>query len=312
MNHSSTAAAAIALAAGLAGTAAAQSDPSTFGTVFNIGTVPPGSIFDVPGAVTGTSVGDGDVFTRAGLLTPTFLGGETLGSDSQLNLFDGGEILAFFEAGLLDTTGSNIEVNILGGSVGSRFAALSGSTVNISGGTVGFGFRNFSGSTVNISGGTFGDTFDANGGTVNISGGTVGDGFDANPGSTVNISGGSVGGAFEAFSGSTVNISGGTVGGGFDANSGSTVNLFGTSFILDGVELTNLVLGEAFTITDRNVTLTGVLADGSVFDFDLFDSFVFPEDYFDTNASLTVTLVPTPGATGVLSLGCLLAMRRRR
>jgi len=81
-----SAAVAVLLAAGLAtGTARAQSDPANFGTIFNIGTVPTGSIFDVPGAVTGTVVGDDD-FTvgNGGLLSPGNLMGDVLGSNSQL------------------------------------------------------------------------------------------------------------------------------------------------------------------------------------------------------------------------------------
>jgi len=154
-----TAAAAVALllSAGLAtGTARAQSDPSQFGTIFNIGTVPTGSIFDVPGAVAGTVVGDGDFsFGNGGLLGPGNLMGDVLGSNSQLNLFDGGEIRRSFSAGPPDGTGSNIEVNIFGGTVGDFFNAFSGSTVNISGGVFGSDFRAISGSTVNISGGEF-------------------------------------------------------------------------------------------------------------------------------------------------------------
>ncbi|MEN0019391.1 MAG: hypothetical protein AAF747_00750 [Planctomycetota bacterium] len=381
------------LASGLVAPAAAQSDPAGFDTVFNIGTVPPGSIFDVPGAVTGTLIGDGDIFVGDAFVTPAFLFGDTLGSDSQLNLFDGGTIFSLFSAGPIDGSGSNVEVNISGGSVGSGFAANSGSTVNISGGSVSSGFTANSGSAVNVSGGSVGSDFDANSGstvnisggsvgsffnansastvnisggsvgndanafsgsTVNVSGGFVGNFFDANSGSTTNISGGLVGTNFDAFSGTTVNISGGSVDAGFNANSGSTVhisggavgsdfdafsgskvnvsggtvgemfaaftdstvNLFGTSFFLDGAELTELVLGEAFTIADRDVTLTGILADGSAFDFDLntslTDSVVFGNDFFDTNAVLTVTLVPTPGAAAALVLGGFVAARRHR
>lgn len=49
---------------------------------------------------------------------------------------------------------------------------------------------------------------------------------------------------------------------------------------------------EALTITDRNVTLSGVLADGSAFAFDLNSAFVPGTDFFATLATLTVTLVP--------------------
>ncbi|MEM7626136.1 MAG: PEP-CTERM sorting domain-containing protein [Planctomycetota bacterium] len=513
---------ALVLTAGLAAStnpAAAQSDPAGFDFVFNIGNVPPGSIFeitdaDIPGTLTtGTQVGDGNFTEGEVFITPTSLGGDTLNSNSQFNLFDGGDILLSFSAGPTDGTGSNIEVNISGGSVGDFFDANAGSEVNISGGSVGFVFEAKSGSTVNISGGTVGGSSDAESGstvnisggtvgsffdaesgsavnlsggtvgigfdaesgstvnlsggefrlngspisdlsggfgfgtgnndlftglltdgsvfifageasdsffpgstnlttdavapsanpgvlasgtftqglregesltvtgtgtlganfavvdgtlnieggsvgngleivsgeinlsggtvgnfsnaftgsTVNISGGTVGDsfeafsgstvnisggiiefGFDAESGSTVNISGGTIGDNFGASSGSTVNLSGGTVGDGFLAFSGSTVNLFGTSFVLDGAELTDLTLGEAFTITGRGVTLSGFLADGSAFEFELNIGFAFDQDLFAPDATLTITLVPEPTSILLLGLGGLLTARRRR
>ena len=140
-----------------------------------------------------------------------------IGSDTQLNLFDGGTIGVRFDAGALDGTSTNIEVN--------------------------------------------------------ISGGLVGDGF-------------------RAFDGSTVNISGGGVGIDFDANSGSEVNLFGTQFVLDSIDITaSLTLNVPFTITDRDVTLEGVLADGLPFSFDLNSTNVFGEEFFDLLATLTVTLI---------------------
>ena len=127
--------------------------------------------------------------------------------------------------------------------------------LNVSdGGAVGFLFFADNGE-VNISGGTVGDIFTSlSNSEVNISGGTVGDFFDAGIGSVVNISGGTVGNFFTANSGSEVNISGGTVGNDFFAIFGSEVNIFGSEFFIDGVELETLLLGEAFTITDRDVT----------------------------------------------------------
>ena len=254
MHHTRRQCAATALAA-LAGSAAAQSDPAGFGTVYNIGTVPPGSLFDVLGAVTGTQAGDGNNDTGEAFITPMFLGGDTVASDSQLNLFDDGQIVGRFSAGPTNGSGSNIEFNIFGGSVRDVFFAYSGSTVNISSGTIGNGLDVYSG-------------------TVTMSAGAIGDDFFAGP--------------------------------------GTSINLFGTSFILDGVELTDLVLGQAFTIADRDVVRTGVLADGSLFDFNLSTDISLRDDFFSPDATLTVTLVPAPGAAGTLAIGTLLAARRRR
>ena len=50
---------------------------------------------------------------------------------------------------------------------------------------------------------------------------------------------------------------------------GSNVNLLGSDFALNGTPIEGLVVGEAFPVTDRDVTLSGLLADGSPFSFDL-------------------------------------------
>ncbi|MEM1183450.1 MAG: hypothetical protein AAGI53_00415 [Planctomycetota bacterium] len=525
-----------------AGGAAAQSDPGLFGNVYNIGTATPGSIFDIVDddirgvLTTGTQVGDGDFLEYEAFISPTFLGGDILGPSSQLNLFNGGEILRFFSAGPRDGFTGPTEVNVFGGafggafnagnlstinifsgaSIGNGYNALSGSETNISGGNVGVFFEAFSGSRVNISGGTFGASFraysgsavnisggdfqvngsastDVSGGglftgvledgtvfifeggsfggtttldtvsvapstnpgvlssgafskgvrsgesltvtesgrltdnfavvggtlnieggivgdtlevafsevnisggvvgnfldayssTVNVSGGTVGFDLDANSGSTVNISAGFVdgvsanagstvnisGGVVEsvgAFTNSTVNISGGVVGEtsfltdagstvnisggmiqpGFSAGSdgivnisggvigddfqtfdseinvsggtfgdvfinfGTRFNLFGTEFFVDGVELTDLQLDRPFIIDQRGVTLSGILADGSAFEFDVTDNFFSSTDFFASSTIVTVTLVPAPTAAGVIALAGIAAAGRRR
>ena len=230
-----------------------------------------------------------------------------------LTLQEGGQLGDHFMAngGTLNVEGGTLtrttrvvrgEVNIMGGSVGSRFQALVGTQVNISEGSVGDFFEARSGSEVDISGGTVGLGFEARSGSVvNISGGTVGSAFEAFSGSEVNIAGGSIGfhelgGFFEASSGSVVNISGGSVDGSLLVSSGSEINVFGTDFLLDGTSLESLDAGEAFTITERDVTLSGLLADGTPFSFDLTlppegtPNFLL-EDLFAQDATLTVTLI---------------------
>ena len=200
------------------------------------------------------------------------------------------------EEGILGASAEAINsvVNISGGEVGFSFDAY-GSVVNISGGEVGDFSSAFDGSVVNISGGELGVLFDANSGSeVNISGGFVGFAFNALPGSVVNVSGGRVSNFFNAFSGSEVNISGGTFEVGFSAFAGSEVNLLGTRFFIDGLELDTLQPGEAFTITDQGVSLSGVLADGEQFSFNL--------DFFDPGASITVTTVPNTVLLGDVNL----------
>ena len=245
--------------------------------------------------------------------TPVVTGFSGLRSGQMLTLEAGGALRDNFtmvdatfnvEDGFLDVQALALDsvVNISGGTVGgsstfdSSFTAYN-SVVNISGGTVGSRFEAEFGSVVNISGGTVGSVFDAEfGSVVNISGGNVGVGFDAESGCEVNISGGSVGSNFDAESGSVVNISGGTVGSSFDAELGCEVNIFGSQFFIDGAPLNILVPGQPVTITDRDVTLTGLLADGEPFSFDLNqvdDS--SSSDFFDPGATLTVTIgAPAP------------------
>ena len=144
---------------------------------------------------------------------------------------------------------------------------------------------------LNVSAGMVGRSFFAGfNSEVNISGGSVEDLFTAFSGSEVNISGGTVGDFFDANSGSEVNISGGTVGDFFDANSGSEVNILGSAFSINGEPLNMLQAGQPFTITGRDVTLSGVLADGEPFSFDLNSTPYSDQDFFSPDATLTVTL----------------------
>ncbi len=241
----------------------------------------------------------------------TLLGLTLLASPADAQVFDSGPSdSTLFDRVIVVSPGSDRDQSVGGdglttqlsifnrGVVGKNFDANSGSEVNISGGTVDNFFDANSGSEVNISGGSVGTFFNAESGSeVNISGGTVGVFFDANSGSKVNISGGSVGDGFRAFSDSEVNISGGSLGDNFHAFRDSTINLYGREFILNGVSLgATLRIDHAFTINDRDVVLSGRLADGSAFSFDL--NSVFPpnteQDFFRPDATLTVTLVSTP------------------
>ena len=254
-----------------------------------------------------------------------------------------GQTLIVDNGGMVDDyfrAGHGSAVKILGGTVGNNFEAV-GAQVDISGATVGRGFRAFrstvnisegaavtsivafSGSTVNISGGTIGGSLGASGSTVNIFGGSVGarstaasgssvnifDGdvgrrFVAKSGGTVNISGGRIGDLFEAKNGGIVNITGGEFGDFFKALSGSEINLFGTEFLLDGIDITSsLTMNVPLMINDRNVTLSGVLHDGSPFSFDLNSRSLRRGGFFDVRATLTVTLVPEP-TSEVLVIVC--------
>ena len=176
-----------------------------------------------------------------------------------------------------------------GGVLGTNFEVVD-AILNIDGGEVGIVLESVR-STVNISGGNVGQAFNAFlGSEVNISGGFVGGFFDARAGSEVNISGGAVGLGFDAFSGSVINIRGGTIETGFHARDGSVVNVIGDNFLLDGVPVAGLGLGQVLEIANRDVTLSGVLADGTAFSFDLNSVDNNSDDFFDENATLTVSL----------------------
>jgi hypothetical protein len=223
-------------------------------------------------------------------------------------------------------------VNFYGGTVGQNLQARGSSTVNMRGSSIRNGVTVHSGSTVNISAGWIDGALSVNGGTVNISGGFLNSGAEifggtvnltggeflgaelkAWSGSTINITAGTSGPRIRAEYGSTVNITGGSITSGFGALDGSTVNLFGSAFFLNGVRLTNLSFTEAFTITDRNVELSGTLADGSPFALMLNSSRSgFSEPIFQTGATVTLTLVPAPGSAVLLAAASMFAARRRR
>ena len=183
---------------------------------------------------------------------PTIIGVyESIGSNTIVNVSDGGSVGYGFNAGLSDGSSTNVLVNISGGNVGNGFVAHSGSMVNISGGNVGNNFFPFA------------DFRALSGSKVNISGGTVAPlrPLRAFSGSSVNISGGNVG-CLNAGSGTSANISGGTFGDCFSAGSGSTVEFVGGEFQLNG----SLYTGSSITLAGSDV-FTGTFADGSPFLF---------------------------------------------
>ncbi len=208
---------------------------------------------------------------------------------------------------------SGTKVDITGGSIGGGFEAHNGSEVNITGGLIGGSFRATEGSVVNISGGVVGSRFLAFGGSeVNISDGRIGEEFNAIDGSKVNISGGTFGINFQSFGGSEVNISGGSFGDGFRAPDGSMINLLGTQFVLDGVNITDsLTALEPLVIGDRDVSLVGLLADGSQFSFELNSRFTDGRDFFNSDAILSITLVPEPVSLLLWPLPIIAALCRR-
>ena len=214
----------------------------------------------------------------------------SIGSDTQLNLYDSGVLdSSFIVGGILGST-TNVELNVFGGEVGNSLRVNSGSTVNISGGEIGSSVVATKGSIFNITGGVLGSSFNAyRGSTINIAGGEIDHSFNAYENSVVNITGGVVGFSFDAYSGSVVNIHGGRVGSLFTAKSGSnilidggyiddnssfeagsSVAIYGSNFKIDNVPVAGLdVLGNAVAVNvPEGSFVTGILPDGSVAAFD--------------------------------------------
>ena len=149
----------------------------------------------------------------------------------------------------------------------TSLSAFSGSEINLSGGDV--GLLSFFASSAEISGGALGGLIVGFGSVVDSTGGNGGDT------------------AFVVFDGGTVNASGGTIGR-VDVRSGGELNLFVTEAFIDDVPIDDLSLGESRTILERDViSLSGLLADGSEFNFGLLPFKV------DTPVSYTHLTLPT-------------------
>lgn len=257
--------------------------------------------------VNGLGVSDSALFdTVINLPTQPDIGdtqsvGGVAGQTTQLNVAFDGFVGPNFDA-LAGT-----EVNIIGGSVGDRFETFTGSETNLISGSMGASSFVDIGGVVNIRGGVVGVSFLSElGSQVSISGGTINDSFRAR--GEVYVSGGSIGDDFGVLSDGEVYIHGGIKGDSFSVSSGGSVHLYGTSFLLDGVLLDTLTPGQPTLITDRDLALTGKLADGSMLAFGL-NSNLLPggADFFDVGATLTVTLVPEPTALVLLAFACVAA-----
>jgi len=310
------------------------SPASDFDTVLNL----PG---DEPVITGGSGEGVGGMFGQTVQLNIS--DGGTLGNNfeasfgSEVNISGGTVGSNFLAAGSLGPNPGS-EVNISGGTIGDSFSTSGDSVVNISGGTFDFGFTAMGGE-INISGGTIGNGLQAAAGSeLNISGGTFGDDINIQS-SNLNISGGVVVENLRIFSGAA-NISGGTVGnleladgevdisGGtvesFDVNGATAqLNFIGSGFQFNGVELDTLLIADQmdplqpdqpFTIFARDITLSGLLADGEEFSVELNSGQSASSNFFDSAATVTVTLasVPEPSSSAFIALVFALGLARRR
>lgn len=222
--------------------------------------------------------------------------------EGQTLVVDGGGVLHNnFVAGM----GSSVQVDE-GGSVGNNMEAI-GAKVTISGGTVGHELGIFDQSQLLVAGGEVGRSEVVNS-QVTITGGAV-NVLDAWS-SDIRVLGGDVRGV-ELLSGpSRLMVSGGTVrsidissrdnglmifGGTieqFEVGAQNHVSIYGTRFRLSGAVVSDSPgLRETITITDRDVRLTGNLADGSRFNFPLSTAVDPEEGFINPEATLTVTYV---------------------
>ncbi len=268
-----------------------RSDSISDGTLSLHATIVPAvgpSTFELPGDVPPNGLRQGQMLTlRDGGQLGENSTGFNAGFGSTVNILGG------FAASRIEAVGAR--VNISSGTL-NGLSALGGSEVIVTGGTAG-SFLIGSGSEVDVSGGRVGPQEIFGDSRLNVSGGRV-EGYGsfrpilANSGSEVTISGGTiVGPSIFIGGGAVANISGGTIESPIQTMNQSEVNLFGSSFRLDGAEIQGLELGVPFSVTARDVSLTGTWGDGSPFDFELNSTFIFGQDWFAPTALLTVTLV---------------------
>ncbi len=231
--------------------------------------------------------------------------------DGELNLH-GGEV-----RGMLDNSGGTVFMS--GGSVnwlgaGVDFSSQIQSLLHVDGGEVdqlyigngaqaslknaSIGFANLSeGSDVSLQEVTFdGDLSIFQGANVSLSSGLIrGDLSVWGPNATLDMSGGTVQGRVDVAMG-YISISGGSFDSTFEADNNSVVNLIGRDFLIDGTPVTGGMAYDIPTeVLDRDVVLSGILADGSAFSFDLNSARTPGADFFDPDTTITITLVTLPG-----------------
>ncbi|MEM6654241.1 MAG: hypothetical protein AAF596_00415, partial [Planctomycetota bacterium] len=208
---------------------------------------------------------------------PTVIGaGESIGSDTTLNVFDNGVVGVNFSAGLNDGSSTNVLVNISGGTIGDGFTANGGSVINVSGGDFG-GLSVQSGATVNIlEGGFINASIDAGAGsTLNLSGGFLdvaslfsGNGFGLAPDVELNVSSGEIGNQtnpqeFHIAASSVVRVSNGRLGSNFSIEEGGALILSGGQFDTGSQVVFNALSGSTVDILGGGIPESG---DGTFFE----------------------------------------------
>ncbi len=185
-----------------------------------------------------------------------------VGSDTLVNFLDGS--IHGLQAGATDGSSTNIQVNVLGGSIGRGFVINGGASVLVDGGDLSSGAEVNDGGRVDLINGYVNDFRSHDGSTVHVDGGTVSSVY-AYDGSLVELASGVIGTA-SLYPGSTLPITGGAIGPIRTEGAGADVQIFGDEFALDGQPITGLnTIGDSIQldIPDGSV-LSGTLPDGRV------------------------------------------------
>jgi hypothetical protein len=177
---------------------------------------------------------------------------------------------------------------------GPYFAAANGSTVNVYGGEAILTIGNFhAGSELNIFDGSIEGPLMLNG-EVNLHDGFLG-GYSDMFG-VLNMYGGSTGPSINF---NEVNLFGGHFDAGYRGANNSKLNIHGHSFVLEGLSIDDIAPGEMRVITERDVTLSGVLIDGTAFSYSLVvdQNSLLSNGELSPTSQVTITMaVPEPGA----------------
>jgi hypothetical protein len=159
-------------------------------------------------------------------------------------------------------------------------------------------------------------------------------GFIAGAGSTLKIEGGAVGANLKAFdadleitggqfgsvnflAGTDVDIYGGAIpSNGLNIQAGASIDIYGTQFLLNGQPIAGFSrLGASHLLTQRNQTLTAILADGSTLQWFLRLPITNPRNPVpgvSAGAFLTLHIVPEPGGALLATITTSTALAFRR
>lgn len=265
-----------------------------------------GQTYNVPSGPAPSTLASGDVLNifPAGLVA----------GDANLNV-GAGSVVNIQGGTITSEVDSFGEVNLYSGAINSILISRPGSTLNVYGGSLGAGSINSSATwnlfagqiatpisvqgtaVINIEGAEIGGGISMFGGTINLSEGSLGAGIGPVVDTQFNMTGGTLH-HFQFGNGSVWNLSGGSIPGHYEV---SVLNIRATSAFLSGVPIST-PLGQETTITQRNVTLSGVLQDGSPYSLDLTSTFGGIGDFVPVEATVTVTLVPEPATAMTIAI----------